>query len=269
MKKKYKIIILILICLITSCLSYKFFLFFKGKTFDNKVKAFIENKIYEEDIDKNKLLNTNIKDSVIYTNNNTIIVNSDKDMNINVVCNDSKYINKNNNVICKADNNETCIKFFTEVNYLSNIDNFTSFIPMPDASLIEKEVNLTNIKPKKLLHKYNIKSNADLFKAMIKSMNNEVNFFSSNNLIRYNILMDMLLLYMPFTNFSDIYTISGNLDGNIIKINKTESNPDYFVSYVCPLTSNEYCYNIMFYNFDDYYFDYDKVIDILSNIEFN
>lgn len=222
-----------------------------------------------EGIDEDKLLNTNVKDTIIYKNNNTIIINGDEDMNINVIYNGFDYVNESDTILYNVNNEGANIMFFPEENYYKNIDDFTLSIPLPDANVVINDVNLTNIKPKKLLSKYNINSNADLFKAIISSMKNEVSLFSSNDRIRYNILMNILLLYMPHSNFADVYTISGDLDGYIIKINKTKSNPDHYISYVCHNITDDYCYDIEFYNYNEIYFDYDRVIDILSSIEFN
>ena len=42
------------------------------------------------------------------------------------------------------------------------------------------------INPNKLLKKYNINSNADLFNAMVDEIGNDVNIFNSNDYIRYS-----------------------------------------------------------------------------------
>ena len=232
--------------------------------------------IYKESHDISKRLKdqvkiSNIENTVIYKNNNV-----DKKIYISKTGNNFAfktnlekfgYINKENyidNIYFLNGDDKTIIS-------INNSTNLYNLCNMLTSKNIAEETNVLAlfmmINPKRLLKKYNINSNADLFNAMIDEIGNDVNIFNSNDYIRYSYFIRFITIasFPNTSNANKIYNISGDYDGYFFEYPINKDSKGGYQAYICTDKNSFDCIDIIFLNKE--YFTYDKVIELISRIE--
>lgn len=260
MKRTTKIIMLIFICIIILMLEYKIFLLMIYKKSHDISKRFKE-QVKISDIENTAIYKNNNVDKKIYIsktgNNFAFKTNLEK----------FGYINKENyidNIYFLNGDDKTIIS-------INNSTNLYNLCNIATAQNIAEETNVLAlfmmINPNKLLKKYDVNSEADLFNAMVDEIGNDVSIFNSNDYIRYSFFISFINIFsFPNTsNANKIYTISGDYDGYFFEHPISKDSNGGYQAHICTEKNSFNCINIIFLNKD--YFTYDKVIELISRIE--
>lgn len=260
MKRTSKIIMLIFICIIILMLEYKIFLILMYKGINNTTKN-LEKIVKISDTEDTAIYKNNNIDKKIYiskTNNSRIFKTNLEKFGYN---NKENY---NNNTYFLDNYDKTIIS-------INDSTNFYKLCNMLTSKSIAEETNILAlsmmINPNKLLKKYNINSNADLFNAMVDGIGNDVNIFNSNDYIRYSYFIRFITIasFPNTSNANKLYTISGDYDGYFFEYPINKDSKGGYQAYICTDKNSFDCIDIIFLNKE--YFTYDKVIELISRIE--
>lgn len=212
-----------------------------------------------------------VHNTVIYKNNNVDkkIYISKTDNNFAFKTNLEKfgYINKENyidNIYFLNGDDKTIIS-------INNSTNLYNLCNMLTSKNIAEETNVLAlfmmINPKRLLKKYDVNSEADLFNAMVDEIGNDVSIFNSNDYIRYSFFISFINIFSfpNVNNANKIYTISGDYDGYFFEQPISKNIKGGYQAHICTDKNSFDCIDIIFLNKE--YFTYDKVIELISRIE--
>lgn len=114
------------------------------------------------------------------------------------------------------------------------------------------------LEPYKILEKYSIDDNVDLIKYYEKHYNDKLSIFSDSSLIKMNYIAKT---YSENTlpSYSKFYYLENDLRGYLVmSVSKNH--------YQAIFMFGDNTYSISFFNGESNYFDYEKVIEILSSI---
>lgn len=114
------------------------------------------------------------------------------------------------------------------------------------------------LEPYKILEKYSIDDSVGLIKYYEKHYNDKLNVFSDSNLIKMNYIAKTYSENV-LPSYSKFYYLENDLHGYLIEsVSKNH--------YQAIFTFNDDTYSISFFNKNADYFDYEKVIEVLSSI---
>lgn len=113
--------------------------------------------------------------------------------------------------------------------------------------------------PYRVIEKYDINDTVDLLKYHEKHYNDDINIFTSTKRMQMNYIARNYSEFM-LPSYSKFYYLEGSLRGYLIV-----SNGDY-AKYQVYLIFGDNAYSVTLFNRNNEYFDYDKMIEIISSI---
>ena len=258
MKRVFKIIATIIGYCMIFMLGYKIFLLTMMVETNRIFKNIIDdNKPIVEDISIHKSNNINEKIYIRKTEPYYIMETNLEKFGYNQKANNSNvyFYNNDENIGLAIDNRQNLYEIcrtMTQQSFADDTSNLT--LPMM-------------IYPNKLLKKYNINNNADLFNAMVDEIGKDVNILKSNDYIRFSFFMRFIdIMKLPkLSSVNNLYTISGDYDGYIIEYRVTNDSKGSYKAYICSNYDSPDC--IEFYFINKEYFTYDKVVELIRRME--